>query len=592
MGRVLPGLTTRTGATSVADALGATKDQQLQNALRRAAFQKQEERKTPEGMLDFIGKAATTAGKVAGAAKGIGGLVGSLPLSEAMRNAAAAKASKEMVLPQVRETVERVAGMTGLGEGAPVTPQTAEMIRQVSLQGPQGRLSAEALGAEAAQDIAMRADRGMEGEGLSAAAESDLQQRIEQERQNIVPGRLGYTSETLLEAADRELKAGARDINDAMEIAKDKMAERAAEASMATDTAQRAAEQESVDVSLAEASPVTRADRGEEQIDVFVESLGTTPIDRQEKLLSLAQGALSAEDQANILRAADRMDIAPGPQVSDLFDPKGAYKRKLRAAMPDLTKLEQERLRSERARMRAGVQVRGQDLTAAAREATVAQKGKATESREQIAKNREVRYSRQIVENARQFNATHNYKFASLSSRERIAEARNKANKRVANIRSRRRSSGKTPGKALAASIATGIKESIGREKDLARALRGAKSATREYKTLIAKEKQRIQDRLANIANYPLFSDVLTDGKTGLLVELEKTFAEAQETEAGLASVGKQLRAASDKYKKLRSRLLKNPQDPDLIKDYADVEDELSGLLSTYQDLATEVGGD
>jgi len=587
MGRVLPGLTTRTGATSVADALGTTKDQQLQNALRRAAFQKQEERKTPEGMLKFIGQAAQTAGQVASAAKGIGSAIGKLPLSEAMRNAAAAKASKEMVLPQVRETVERVAGMTGLGEGAPVTPQTAEMIRQVSLQGPQGRLSAEALGAEAAQDIAMRADR-----GLSAAAESELEQRTEQTRQNIAPGRLGYTSETLLEAADSELKAGARDINDAMEIAKDKMAERAAEASMATDTAQRVAEQEAVDVSLAEASPVTRADRGEEQIDVFVESLGTTPIDRQEKLLSLAQGALSAEDQANILRAADRMDIAPGPQVSDLFDPKGAYKRKLRAAMPDLTKLEQERLRGERAQMRAGVQMRGQDITAGSRRDTTAQKREATKSREQTAKNREVRYSRQLVEKARQFNATHNYRWANLKSRESMAEARNKTSKRVANIRSRRRSSGKTPGKALAASIATGIKESIGREKDLARALRGAKSATREYKTLIAKEKQRIQDRLANIAKYPLFSDVLTDGKTGLLVELEKTFAEAQETEVGLASVGKQLRAASDKYKKLRSRLLKNPQDPDLIKDYADVEDELSGLLSTYQDLATEVGGD
>ena len=587
MGRVLPGLTTRTGATSVADALGTTKDQQLQNALRRAAFQKQEERKTPEGMLKFIGQAAQTAGQVASAAKGIGSAIGKLPLSEAMRNAAAAKASKEMVLPQVRETVERVAGMTGLGEGAPVTPQTAEMIRQVSLQGPQGRLSAEALGAEAAQDIAMRADR-----GLSAAAEAELEKRTEQTRQNIVPGRLGYTSESLLEAADRELKAGARDINDAMEIAKDKMAERAAEASMATDTAQRAAEQEAVDVSLAEASPVTRADRGEEQIDVFVESLGTTPIDRQEKLLSLAQGALSSEDQANILRAADRMDIAPGPQVSDLFDPKGAYKRKLRAAMPDLRKLEQERLRGERAQMRAGVQMRGQDITAGSRRDTTAQKREATESRERIEETKEQRYSRQLVEKARQFNATHNYRWANLKSRESMAEARNQASERVANIRSRRRSSGKTPGKALAASIATGIKESIGREKDLARALRGAKSATREYKTLIAKEKQRIQDRLANIAKYPLFSDVLTDGKTGLLVELEKTFAEAQETEAGLASVGKQLRAASDKYKKLRSRLLKNPQDPDLIKDYADVEDELSGLLSTYQDLATEVGGD
>ena len=596
MGRVLPGLTTRTGAVSVADRLGTTSDQKLQNALRRAAFQKAEERKTPEGMLKFIGQAAQTAGQVAGALDKAGTLIGKLPLSDALRNAAAAKASKKMVMPQVRETVEQVAGATGLGEGAPVTPQTAEMIRQTSLQGPQGRVAAQALGAEAAQDIAMRQER-----GLSAAAESELDRRTQELRQNIEPGRLGYTSEMLLEAADRELQAGARDINDAMEIAKDKMAERAAEASMATETAQRAAEQEAVGAALSEVSPVTRADEEEIQLDMFVESLGETPLDRQEKLLSLAQGAMTPADQANILKAVDRMEIAPGPTVSDLFDPKGAYKRKLRAAMPDLKKLEavrlreqgrleQERLRGARAVMKAGVQKRGQDLTAAARKDTTAQRREATTSREKMAEEREARYRSELVEKRRQFDAMHNYRWANKDSQERIAEANNKTRVRVAKIRKARRGSGGTPFKQLRAAIKTGIGESIGREKELARALMGTNNAVQQYKTAVSKERQRIEERKANIRKYPFFEDSLNaDGKTNLFVDLEQSLEEARKAKTGLEKVGAQLRQASGKYKKLRYRLLTNPKDPDLIADYTAIEDELAGLLSTYQDLMVGV---
>ena len=170
MGRVLPSLTTRTGVISVADAVGTTKDQELQNALRRASAQREQarieqsrDRMTPEGMLKLVGQTAQTVGQVTNAVGGVSSLIGKglkaleRPMTVAMRNAAAAKASKDMVLPQARKTIERVAGATGLGEGAPVTPETARMIQQASLEGPQGRVAAEALGAEAAQDIAMRA---------------------------------------------------------------------------------------------------------------------------------------------------------------------------------------------------------------------------------------------------------------------------------------------------------------------------------------------------------------------------------------------------------------------------------------------------
>jgi len=608
MGRVLPSLTTRTGVISVADAVGTTKDQELQNALRRASAQREQarieqsrDRMTPEGMLKLVGQTAQTVGQVTNAVGGVSSLIGKglkaleRPMTVAMRNAAAAKASKDMVLPQARKTIERVAGATGLGEGAPVTPETARMIQQASLEGPQGRVAAEALGAEAAQDIAMRAERG------SAAAESDLQQRIEQETQNIQEGRNQFTPEMIGEAIDAELKAGATSLEDAAVKAEQRLAERAAEASMATDTAQRAAEQEAVGTALGEVSPVTRADEGEVQIDMFVESLGDTPLDRQEKLLTLAQGALTAEDQANILRAVDRMDIAPGPNVSDLFDPKGAYKRKLRAAMPGLGKLEaarlkeqgrlaQERLRGDRAVMKAGVQARGQDLRAAASKDATAQRREKTASQEEIAEKRETRYARQLTEKIRQFDAMHNYRWANKDSRERVAEANNKTRVRVAKIRKAQRGSGSAPAKQLRAAIKTGIGESISREKELARALRGTNNAVQQYKTAVAKEKQRIQERLANIRKYPFFEDSLdADGKTGLLVELEQSFENAQKAKTGLQKVGAQLRQASDKYKKLRSRLLKNPKDPDLIADYTAIEDELAGLLSTYQDLMVGV---
>ena len=269
--------------------------------------------------------------------------------------------------------------------------------------------------------------------------------------------------------------------------------------------------------------------------------------------------------------------------------------------MPDLKKLEevrlreqgrleQERLRGARAVMKAGVQKRGQDLTAAARKDTTAQRREATTSREKMAEEREKRYARQLTEKIRQFNTTNNFRWASLRSRENIAEANNKARVRVARIRKAQRGSGSAPAKQLRAAIKTGIGESISREKELARALRGTNNAVQQYKTAVAKEKQRIQERLADVRKYFGFADTLDkDGKTALLVELEQSFENAQKTKANLQKVGAQLRQASDKYKKLRSRLLKNPKDPDLVADYTAIEDELAGLLSTYQDLMAGV---
>lgn len=589
MGRVLPGLTTRTGAVSVADRLGTTSDQKLQNALRRAAFQKAEERKTPEGMLKFIGQAAQTAGQVAGALDKAGTLIGKLPLSDALRNAAAAKASKKMVMPQVRETVEEVAGATGLGEGAPVTPQTAEMIRQTSLQGPQGRVAAQALGAEAAQDIAMRQER-----GLSAAAESELDRRTQEMRQNIVPGRLGYTSEMLLEAADRELQAGARDINVAMEIAKDKMAERAAEVSMGAETAQRGAEQEAVGAALSEVSPVTRADEEEIQLDMFVESLGETPLDRQEKLLSLAQGAMTPADQANILKAVDRMEIAPGPTVSDLFDPKGAYKRQLRAAFPDLGKIEQERLRTERAMMRDVTQRRGQDLTAGARKRSAEVREKGIKSADERAEAMEARQARRISEDARQFNATHNFKWAQLRSREKMAKAANDSREKVANIRRRRRGGrGGLSNKQLQSAITSGIRESINREKEVSKALRGARAAVKDYEERVIKEEQRIREIMADPRKSVFIGDTFDDqGRSKTLVQLNEGLENAQKLVTKLDRVSAEMREASDRYKKLRTRYFKNPKDKELLDEYVKAEDAVSGLISSYLEVLDDAGSE
>ena len=317
MGRVLPSLTTRSGAISAADALGTTKDQELKNALRRAAFQKSEVRKTPEGMLDFIGKTASTVGKVAAAAKGVGGLVSSLenlPLSDAMRGAATAKATREMVTPQARQMFEQTVEQTGVGQGAPVmadqfdgSPGIARTIQSLSQQGPQGRIAAEALKQQAEEDMQMRSLR-----DRSAAADVE----VEEVTESLLPDEPSE-GDTTPERSQQFMEAAAQ---------AEEMVDSQAQPQ------QRIAEQETVDV-LSDVTPMSAADVEQVRTEQVVQSLGATPRERQGNLLRLASSAFSSGDQARVLRASEMIDIEP-TQVGDLFAPRQAFRRKLLKALP------------------------------------------------------------------------------------------------------------------------------------------------------------------------------------------------------------------------------------------------------------------
>ena len=315
MGRVLPSLTTRSGVVGLADAVGANKDQQLRTALRRAAFQKAEERKTPEGMLKFIGQAAQTAGQVTSAVKGIGGLIGSLPLSDAMRSAAAAKATREMVTPEARQMFQQTVEQTGVGQGAPVmadqfdgSPGIARAIQSLSQQGPQGRIAAAALKQQAEEDMQMRSLR-----DRSAAADVEV----------------GEVAESLLpdEPSEKDL---------APDDTRQQFMEATAQAEEMVDSQaqpqQRIAEQETVDV-LSDVAPMSDADVEQVRTEQVAQALGSSPRERQSNLLRLASSAFSSEDQARVLRASEMIDIEP-TQVSDLFAPRQAFRRKLLKAFP------------------------------------------------------------------------------------------------------------------------------------------------------------------------------------------------------------------------------------------------------------------
>ena len=307
MGRVLPGLTTRSGAISAADALGTTRDQQLQNALRRAAFQKAEERKTPEGMLRFAGQAAQTVGQVAGALDKAGTLIGKIPLPQALRTAAAAKARQEMVTPQVKKDIQRTVAETGLGQGAPVTEEIARGIRSLSQQGQAGRIAAQALSGEVERDREMRALR-----DRSAAAEAE----VEQLEQDLLPVEKveDLTAEEVTEQAMRATEEAEQVVDEATQQ-------------------ERQAEQQAVIDTMAGAEAATAADIEQVRREQLVQALGSTPRERQDQLLARARSAFTQEDQARLLAASDLIDLEP-TRVSDLFDTRGGFRRKLAAAFP------------------------------------------------------------------------------------------------------------------------------------------------------------------------------------------------------------------------------------------------------------------
>ena len=331
MGRVLPSLTTRTGVISVADAVGTTKDQELQNALRRASAQREQarieqsrDRMTPEGMLKFVGQTAQTVGQVTNAVGGVSSLIGkglkalerkpTDPLSAAVRKAATSRATKQMVTPEARQMFEQTVAQTGVGQGAPVmadqfdgSPGIARTIQSLSQQGPQGRIAAEALKQQAEEDMQMRSLR-----DRSAAADVE----VEEVTESLLPDEPSEGDATS-ERSQRFMEAATQ---------AEEMVDSQAQPQ------QRIAEQETVDV-LSDVTPMSDADVEQVRTEQVVQSLGATPRERQGNLLRLASSAFSSEDQARVLRASEMIAIEP-TQVGDLFAPRQAFRRKLLKAFP------------------------------------------------------------------------------------------------------------------------------------------------------------------------------------------------------------------------------------------------------------------
>ena len=375
MGRVLPSLTTRTGAISMADALGTTKDQQMLNAMRRAATQRAALRRTPEGVMKLLTQGAQTAGALAGTADKIGSLVGKIPISQAMREAATAKASQELgTAPAAKAMFEEVVTEQGsAGRGAPVTAEMIERIRGVGEQGPAGRLAAGALRRGASEDVAMRS-----GRDRSKAADAEVEDAITLLQQaqagadsGVSPehikhqidyiekllrlhrtsGGTLYAGETkgsmapsLVEAQARlpELRKKLQAATEAppANVVMPEDIEAAAETFVDTADAEHpdALTGESITESLEDVQVGTGADERRVQVESFVEQLGDSPDAKQANLLAYAQRAVSPGQQDAVLAAVDFMDILPGGRFSDVWGlgpgPKEAYRAKLRKAFP------------------------------------------------------------------------------------------------------------------------------------------------------------------------------------------------------------------------------------------------------------------
>ena len=373
MGRVLPGLTTRSGAISAADALGTTKDQQLQNALRRAAFRKQEERKTPEGMLKFVGQAAQTVGQVAGAAKGvtgaaeaIGSAIGKIPVSQAVRQAAAAKATRD--LGGANKIAANIRSAFGQG---PVTEETVTMLQRMSQStDPNERIAAQQL----LPEVQARAKR-----VATDQARSSLEQRA---------GALGYTPESLQEAIERG------EITDApvADLTRERAVIERSEAGEEVDPVQLQAAQGAIagaaeaqqqrrsqaegivaDIaagpepteiqeSLTEVAELSPEDRFTVAVESYAKTLSSDPTTARTQLLTAARGATTPSQQRLILEASQTVPILPEGTlmgISPFVDPREQLNKELMKQFPTSAQLGQmERAGIASADRRFGVEQR------------------------------------------------------------------------------------------------------------------------------------------------------------------------------------------------------------------------------------------
>jgi len=436
MGRVLPGLTTRTGAISVADAVGTTKDQQLQNALRRASAQKAQarveqsrDRMTPEGMLKFVGQAADTAGKVASTVGGIGGLIGkglkaleidpNTPVTQAMRKAAMAKATRET------GGADKIAAniRSAFGQG-PVAEETVTMLQRMSQStDPNERIAAQQL----LPEVQARAKR-----VATDQARSSLEQRA---------GALGYTPESLQEAIERgeitdapvadltrERAVIERSADPAQDVNPDEvLAARMAVADAEKTQQQRRSQAEGIvadmasgpepteiQQSLTEVAELSPEDRFTVAVESYAKTLGSDPTAARTKLLSDARGATTPSQQRLILEASQTVPILPEGTlkgISPFVDPREQFNKELIKQFPTSAQIGQ----AQRASLTAAVRREGieQRRDAAAESADI---------RREVERGRNRRFAIKRGDGQVKFKAEYNRKINEFERRENRLE--------------------------------------------------------------------------------------------------------------------------------------------------------------------------
>ncbi len=565
MGRVLPSLTTRTGVVGAADAIAPTKDQQLRNAMRRAALQRAAARKTPEGMMKLIRDAAGTVSAVTSAGEKVASAIGKIPISRAMREAAAAKATREGVLPEVKETITDVVERTGIGLGAPITEESAAVIRETGETGPGGRLAAQALRKQALEDIEMRS-----GRDRSKAAEAEVEDAVEY----MLP---------IEKPEDKDVELGMAPDVDVRESIAEELVD-----TVISPVDQRAAARR--DDVLEGVQVATEDDIESVQVEQFVGSLGTNPIDRQERLLGMAKNAYDPKQQKLLFDAVEFMDVAPSGRVADLFgDPRESFRRKLSRAMPS------------RAEM---LRFRGQDIREQIAKDTRESRADIAEGRRQLGKDRldfraeqhrdkETRHNRELMRRFKKDDADQNYRWAKLEARKKIEADRNKSRETVAKLRKRSGRGGRSGAgsKLLRSAVSGAVKQAGKRESNLKQALNGTKASLDKLNLALGKERTRKNEALKKRGGWALEETLDKEGRTQYEAMLENRIEKTGKTVESLKDVNKKLNAASNEVRKIERMLLDplNPKERERVKGlFIEAESKVSGLVTTYLSLMAE----
>ena len=104
---------------------------------------------------------------------------------------------------------------------------------------------------------------------------------------------------------------------------------------------------------------------------------------------------------------------------------------------------------------------------------------------------------------------------------------------------------------------------------------------------------RKIREIMADPRKAAFIGDTFDDqGRSKTLVQLNEGLENAQKLVTKLDRVSAEMREASDRYKKLRTRYFKNPKDKELLDEYVKAEDAVSGLISSYLEVLDDAGSE